>query len=136
MYLQLFQSAIVSFVKCLCEVSVEEINNPAPRIFSLQKLVEICYYNMNRIRIVWTTIWAISANHFTKIGCHDNMGIAMYAIDALRQLAMKFLEKEELANYTYQKEFLRPFECIHDFQVYINGLLCNKTLFTIIHQYR
>ena len=102
----------MSFVKSLCEVSVEEINNAAPRIFSLQKLVEICYYNMNRLRIVWASIWSISASHFTKIGCHDNKGIAMYAIDSLRQLSMKFLEKDELAHYTFQKEFLRPFECI------------------------
>lgn len=36
----------------------------------------------------------------------------MYAIDSLRQLSMKFLEKDELANYQFQKEFLRPFEHI------------------------
>lgn len=91
---------------------MEEINSTAPRIFSLQKLVEICYYNMNRLRIVWASIWSISASHFTKIGCHDNKGIAMYAIDSLRQLSMKFLEKDELAHYHFQKEFLRPFERI------------------------
>lgn len=31
------------------------------------------------------------------------------AVDALRQLAMKFLERDELANYTFQNDFLRPF---------------------------
>lgn len=36
----------------------------------------------------------------------------MYAIDSLKQLAMKFLEKNELANYHFQKEFLKPFEHI------------------------
>ncbi len=36
----------------------------------------------------------------------------MYAIDSLRQLAMKFLEKDELANYHFQKDFLKPFELI------------------------
>ncbi|CAK9145971.1 unnamed protein product [Ilex paraguariensis] len=30
-------------------------------------------------------------------------------MDSLRQLAMKFLEREELANYNFQNEFLRPF---------------------------
>jgi brefeldin A-inhibited guanine nucleotide-exchange protein len=36
----------------------------------------------------------------------------MYAIDLLKQLAMKFLEKDEHANYHFQKEFLKPFETI------------------------
>ncbi len=36
----------------------------------------------------------------------------MYVIDLLKQLAMKFLEKDELANYHFQKEFLKPFEII------------------------
>lgn len=36
----------------------------------------------------------------------------MYAIDSLKQLALKFLAKDELAHFTYQKEFLRPFELI------------------------
>jgi hypothetical protein len=30
------------------------------------------------------------------------MQVAMYAVDSLRQLAMKFLERDELANYTFQ----------------------------------
>lgn len=36
----------------------------------------------------------------------------MYAIDSIRQLSMKFLEKGELSNYHFQKEFLKPFEHI------------------------
>ena len=36
----------------------------------------------------------------------------MYAVDSLRQLAMKFLEKSELANYHFQKDFLKPFEYV------------------------
>lgn len=44
-----------------------------------------------------------------QVGCHSNLPLAMYAVDALRQLAMKFLERDELANYTFQNDFLRPF---------------------------
>jgi len=36
----------------------------------------------------------------------------MYAIDSLRQLSMKFLEKDELASFQFQKHFFRPFELI------------------------
>ena len=36
----------------------------------------------------------------------------MYAVDSLRQLAMKFLERGELANYSFQNDFLRPFAVV------------------------
>jgi hypothetical protein len=36
----------------------------------------------------------------------------MYGVDSLRQLAMKFLERDELATYTFQNDFLRPFVVI------------------------
>lgn len=50
----------VDFVDCLCEVSLSELNNPLrPRKFSLQKIVEISYYNMGRVRLHWSRIWAI-----------------------------------------------------------------------------
>jgi brefeldin A-inhibited guanine nucleotide-exchange protein len=105
-------NAIVDFVKCLCAVSQDEISSNNPRMFCLQKLVEVAYYNMGRIRIVWARIWEVMGQHFTMVGCHKNLSIAMYAIDSLRQLAMKFLAKDELANYHFQKDFLKPFESI------------------------
>ncbi|KAJ3538200.1 hypothetical protein NM688_g6554 [Phlebia brevispora] len=79
-------TAIVDFVRALCDVSWEEIQSSGmsqhPRLFSLQKLV--C--------------------------CHNNPHVAFFALDDLRQLAMRFLEKEELPHFKFQKDFLRPFE--------------------------
>lgn len=85
----------------------------APRVFSLQKLVEVADMNMNiRVRVVWASTWKVLSRHFTTIGCHDNLSIAMYAIDSLRQLSMKFLEREELKDFNFQRLFLAPFEVI------------------------
>nr|ODN91502.1 guanine nucleotide exchange protein for ADP-robosylation factor [Cryptococcus depauperatus CBS 7855] len=107
-------SAIVDFVKALSEVSWEEIQSSGasthPRMFSLQKLVEISYYNMKRIRLEWSNIWLILGEHFNQVCCHNNPNISFFALDALRQLAMNFLEKEELSHFRFQKDFLRPFE--------------------------
>lgn len=64
---------------------------------------------MNRIRLVWSRIWHVLADFFVTVGCSDNLSVAMYAMDSLRQLAMKFLEREELANYNFQNEFMKPF---------------------------
>ena len=104
--------AVIHFVTNLCEVSMEELESENPRIFSLQKIVESASVNMNRVRIVWGQIWKVLAEHFTRVGCHANQNIAMFAIDSLRQLAYKFLEKDELSNFNFQQEFLLPFEHI------------------------
>ena len=105
--------AIVHFVTALCHVSNEEISNTKhPRMFSLVKLVEISYYNMERIRLEWSRIWQVLGNHFNVVGCNDSQDISFFAVDSLKQLSMKFLEKGELQNFHFQKDFLRPFEFI------------------------
>lgn len=126
----LSDTAIQEFVLQLCVVSLTECSGAAanngrpsnrqhdsafspPRVFSLQKLVEVADMNMNmRSRVVWATTWKVLSRHFTTIGCHDNLSVAMYAIDSLRQLSMKFLEREELKDFNFQRLFLTPFEVI------------------------
>uniref|UniRef100_A0ACD5XJH9 Uncharacterized protein n=1 Tax=Avena sativa TaxID=4498 RepID=A0ACD5XJH9_AVESA len=101
---------IIDFVKAICKVSMEELRSASdPRVFSLTKIVEITHYNMNRIRLVWSSIWHVLSEFFVTIGCSENLSIAIFAMDSLRQLAMKFLEREELANYNFQNEFMKPF---------------------------
>ncbi|KAL5707271.1 Protein big1 [Ranunculus cassubicifolius] len=107
---RLNSEAIVAFVKALCKVSMVELQSPTdPRVFSLTKIVEIAHYNMNRIRLVWSRIWNVLADFFVSVGLSENLSVAIFVMDSLRQLAMKFLEREELANYNFQNEFLRPF---------------------------
>ncbi|RVX01023.1 Brefeldin A-inhibited guanine nucleotide-exchange protein 2 [Vitis vinifera] len=107
---KLNSEAIIDFVKALCKVSIEELRSASdPRVFSLTKIVEIAHYNMNRIRLVWSSIWHVLSDFFVTIGCSENLSIAIFAMDSLRQLSMKFLEREELANYNFQNEFMKPF---------------------------
>ncbi|KAG2706276.1 hypothetical protein I3843_05G086500 [Carya illinoinensis] len=107
---RLNSEAIVAFVKALCKVSMSELQSPTdPRVFSLTKLVEIAHYNMNRIRLVWSRMWNVLSDFFVSVGLSENLSVAIFVMDSLRQLAMKFLEREELANYNFQNEFLRPF---------------------------
>uniref|UniRef100_A0A2P2JXI4 SEC7 domain-containing protein n=4 Tax=Rhizophora mucronata TaxID=61149 RepID=A0A2P2JXI4_RHIMU len=107
---KLNSEAIIDFVKALCKVSMEELRSASdPRVFSLTKIVEIAHYNMNRIRLVWSSIWHVLSDFFVTIGCSENLSIAIFAMDSLRQLSMKFLEREELANYNFQNEFMKPF---------------------------
>jgi brefeldin A-inhibited guanine nucleotide-exchange protein len=117
--------SLLYFVQCLCEVSLVEMSTSDanlmsgpkrttnPRIFSLQKLVEVADYNMFvRSRLSWSEIWRHLAAHFTTVGLHQNQYVAMYGVDALRQLSFKFLQKGELSHFNFQKLFLQPFETI------------------------
>ena len=95
--------AIIEFFHALTTVSLEELSGkPNPRVFLLSKIVDACHHNMMRPRIVWTTLWKGSQDagdpqpqtavwqglsaYFVEIGCHGNLQVAMYAMDALRQV--------------------------------------------------
>ena len=112
----LSHEAIVDFVRALSDVSWQEIQSsgasPSPRTYSLQKVVEISYYNMTRVRIEWSSIWEVLGRHFNRVGCHYNTTVVFFALDSLRQLSMRFLEIEELPGFKFQKDFLKPFEHI------------------------
>lgn len=112
----LSHEAIVDFVRELSGVSWQEIQSSgesdSPRTYSLQKLVEISYYNMTRVRIEWSKIWEILGQHFNRVGCHYNTVVVFFALDSLRQLSMRFMEIEELPGFKFQKDFLKPFEHI------------------------
>ena len=111
---ELSGDAIVHFVRALSEVSMQEIQSSgqsdAPRTYSLQKLVEISYYNMTRVRFEWSNIWQVLGEHFNDVGCRANAVVVFFALDSLRQLSMRFMELEELPGFKFQKDFLKPFE--------------------------
>lgn len=70
------------------------------------------HYSMNQIRLVWCRIWNVLSDFFVSVGLSENLSVATFVMDSLRQLTTKFLEREELANYNFQNEFLRPFVII------------------------
>lgn len=108
--------SIVAFIKSLSEVALEEIESSGqssnPRIFSLQKIVDICYYNMTRIRVEWSQLWSAMGEIFNYVGCHSNSTVVIFAIDSLRQLSMRFFDIDELSHFKFQQQFLGPFEYI------------------------
>lgn len=119
-------TSLAHFIQQLIEVSEAEISGNSssgisgnvktggkaagPSIFSLQKLVEVADYNMNvRPRLVWAQVWEAMAAYFAKIACHENAMVSVFAIDSLKQLSYKFLEKPELSEFNFQRTFLKPF---------------------------
>lgn len=58
----------VDFVEALCAVSNQELSSPThPRMFSLQKIIEISYYNMDRVRLEWSRMWEVIGTHFNTV---------------------------------------------------------------------
>nr|CAD2184147.1 unnamed protein product [Meloidogyne enterolobii] len=74
-------------------------------------------------------IWNVLGEHFNLAGCSSNGNISHFALEALRQLSMKFLEKGELPNFRFQKEFLHPFEVIMDRN---RSLACREMIVTCV----
>ena len=64
-----------------------------------------------------------------QVCCHSNPHVGFFALDSLRQLAMRFLEKEELPHFKFQKDFLRPFEytMIHNSNPDIRDMVCTPS---------
>ncbi|CAG9324857.1 unnamed protein product [Blepharisma stoltei] len=104
--------SIIDFVIQLIEVSKAELNSDTSQTFCIKALVNVAHVNMNRIRYVWGRIWNHLKEHFSKAGLHPDISVAIFAIDSLKQLAMKFLQIEEMADFHFQMGFLEAFELI------------------------
>lgn len=88
----------------------QQMNADGPSIFSLQRIVEVADYNMDvRPRLVWAQLWERIAAYFATVGSHDNVMVSVFAIDSLKQLSFKFLDKPELSEFNFQRIFLSPF---------------------------
>ena len=104
-------STLLEFVKAICDIAKYEFrNNSVGKIFLLQKIVEISELNLfSRPRFNWNNIWKVLSEFFVDVGCSNDNENSGNAMDSLRQLAMKFLQKKEGKNYHFQKDFLMPF---------------------------
>ena len=108
---------MMELVKALVAMADEELSLHAgptqtPRRWSKIQLVSLATYNMNRVKIEWKPIWTTLAAFFIKQGCRPDGGVAHEIVVDLKNLSEKFLEIEEMNNFSFQSEFLRPFEQI------------------------
>lgn len=68
-----------------------------------------------RSRIEWASMWGILAEHFATIGSiSGNPPVAMYTVDCIRQLALKFLDKvQSPAKYHHPRPPALPRGFVH-----------------------
>ena len=106
---------IVMFVTAMCAVNRQELevsSLPGLELILLQRLIETVHHNLDRIKMVWSRLWAVTSAHLVGASCEDNVDIAMYSVDALRQIVFKLLKHQELSNFKYQDDALKPFVLI------------------------
>lgn len=108
------EEAIMNFVDSLCRVSIEELTSyTPPRVFSLHKLGEVADFNLIRIQIEWVKIWKLISNHLIYVITNSTLEtIWSEALESLRQIVSKLLQKEDLSIYNFQNDFFKPFDII------------------------
>ncbi len=104
-------NTLIEFLGAMCEIAKREFqNNSQTKIFFLQKIVEVTEINMlGRPRFNLKNIWKIVSNFLVEIGLSNDNDNSIHSIDSLRQLTMKYLEKDESKEYHFQVIFFKPF---------------------------
>ena len=108
------EDAIIDFVSSLCAVSKFELTEYShKRVFSLIKLSEVADFNMKRIQVQWVKIWKLIGDHFVYVITNTKeQNIWQNALDNLKQIIGKLLQKSDLSFYNFQIDFFKPFEII------------------------
>ena len=127
------EDTIISFITALCNLSKNELEKG--RVFALHKLIEVADFNLNRIQVEWIKIWKIISQHliFVIITTHNEQ-IWKEALESLRQLVSKLLQKSDLQIYNFQIDFFKPFVILFDsLSEYENDSIKYETILIYIH---
>ena len=107
-------TSIVNFISDLCEVSKQELNsNLTPRFFSLNKLIAITEFNIQRIQFHWNKLWKIISEYLIELICnYPKENLWKFTLDSLKQIVGKIISNQNFSIYNFQMELFRPFEII------------------------
>jgi hypothetical protein len=104
-------STLIEFLNFMCEIAKREFDaNSQTKIFFLQKIVEVSEINLFcRPKFNLMNIWKKLSEFFVEIAISNNIENSSTSIDSLRQLTMKYLEKDETKESNFQAQFFMPF---------------------------
>ena len=107
-------TSIVNFISDLCEVSKQELNsNLTPRFFSLNKLIAITEFNIQRIQFHWNKLWKIISEYLIELICnYPKENLWKFTLDSLKQIVGKIISNQNFSIYNFQMELFKPFEII------------------------
>ena len=106
---------ILAYASAVASVSRAELWNldrtpHAPgKIFALLRLAEIAATNMTRVRLVWSKLWNVVAEHLVESVKHPDDKVVLHATDSLRQVANRLLIRAQSTRASTQLDAMRPF---------------------------
>jgi hypothetical protein len=103
------RESILDFASAMAATTILEVSEENPRTFMLLKFSEVSYWNMDRPMFVWVEFWNIIGACLCTVGNYAVELIAETTVDIIRQLALRFLQKDEMRDFHFQKHFLAPF---------------------------
>lgn len=72
-------TGVVDLCSALCKVSTEELSQPVPVCYCLQKLVDVVLYNVNtRNNKQWMTIWGVLSPYFSSALSKCTLSVSLY----------------------------------------------------------
>jgi len=80
------------------------------KLFALLRLTEVAATNMTRVRLVWSKLWSVVADHLIEGVTHPDEKVVMHATDSLRQVANRLLSRARATRAaTHHADAVRPF---------------------------
>jgi hypothetical protein len=108
------RESILNFSRAMCTISYSELRTADPHPYLLLKFDAVAFWNMDREMYSWTEIWSIIGSYLSREGYSVPEEHAVTIVDVIRQLSCKFLSKQEMTQFHFQRHFLRPFLDIYD----------------------
>ena len=72
------------------------------RVYTLQRIMDAAFDNLNRIRLIWGRLWAALAAHLVAAACHADPKVSVLAVGHMRALVQRLLARSELSCFTHQ----------------------------------
>jgi len=107
---------IIAYASAIATVSRHELwdHDGAPRangrVFALLRLTEVAATNMTRVRLVWSKLWTVVAEHLVESVKHPDEKVVLHATDSLRQVANRSLMRARATrSAATQVDAMKPF---------------------------
>jgi len=107
---------IIIYASAIAAVSHDELwradGTPVTpgKLFALLRLTEVAATNMTRVRLVWSKLWSVVADHLIEGVTHPDEKVVMHATDSLRQVANRLLSRARATRAaTHHADAVRPF---------------------------
>jgi len=107
---------IIIYASAIAAVSHDELwradGTPVTpgKLFALLRLTEVAATNMTRVRLVWSKLWSVVADHLIEGVAHPDEKVVMHATDSLRQVANRLLSRARATRATtHHADAVRPF---------------------------